>query len=210
MRILIIGGTGKTGKELIKQALAEGHELNVLVRKPSRIKLSHPALKIFKGNILKPESFGEAFKDRDAVLSALGHKRFFIKTRILSQGTRNIIQAMEKNQIKRLICITSLGINDSRYKLGLYYTLFTIPVILWFYFKDKELQERLIIESQLDWTIIRPGQLTNGKLRTNYYHGVDAGSFILTKFISRASVAHFMLWELKENRYVLRTPGITN
>ena len=71
--------------------------------------------------------------------------------------------AMEKHHIKRFICITSLGINDSRFKLGLYYTLFVIPVILLFYFLDKEKQERIIMKSNLDWTIVRPGQLTNGK-----------------------------------------------
>jgi uncharacterized protein YbjT (DUF2867 family) len=110
--------------------------------------------------------------------------------------------------VKRLVCITSLGVNDSRFRLGLYYTLFTIPVILFFYFLDKARQENIIADSGLDWTIVRPGQLTNGKLRTTYRHGPSVGSYILTTMISRASVAHFMLHQLDDDTYIRKTPGV--
>ena len=163
MKILLIGGTGKTGRELIKQGIERGHIITALVRNPDKIRLDHPLLKIIKGNVLSPDSYDMAVQGQDAVLSALGHKRFIIPTRILSKGTKNIIDVMNKNNVKRFICITSLGVNDSRFKLGLYYTLFTIPIILFFYFLDKSRQEKLIMKSGLDWTIVRPGQLTNGK-----------------------------------------------
>lgn len=115
---------------------------------------------------------------------------------------------MENQQINRFICITSLGINNSRYKLGLYYTLFVIPFIIYFYFRDKAKQEKLIQNSNLQWIIVRPGQLTNGKLRGKYKHGLDVGHYILTKFISRADVAHFMLNQLSDNKYLHKTPGL--
>ena len=209
MKLLIIGGTGKTGRELIKQGLDQGHTITAIVRKPQKIKNNNAKLKVLKGNVLHPESMENAFLGQDAVLSALGHKRFFIKTNILSEGTKNIIKAMNKNDIKRFICITSLGINDSRFKLGLYYTLFTIPVILLFYFLDKSRQEKLIIKSNLNWTIIRPGQLTNGRKRTKYKQGPEVGNYILTKMISRADVAHFMLSQLNDKTYIRRPAGIT-
>lgn len=210
MRLLIIGGTGKTGSELIKQGLDQGDIITVIARKPKKIKYVHPNLKVLKGDVLIPESFEASFLGQEAVLSALGHKRFFIKTTILSRGTENIINAMNKNGVRRFICITSLGINDSRFKLGLYYTLFTIPLILFFYFLDKSKQEKLIMSSELDWTIVRPGQLTNGKKRTTYKHGFHIGHYILTKMISRASVAHFMLMQLKTHTYLNKAAGITN
>src|SRR5262249_50050735 len=153
-------------------------------------------------------SIQDAVAGQDAVLSALGHKKYFIKTTILSAGTKNIIQTMNELGVMRFICITSLGINDSRFKLGLYYTLFVIPFIIFFYFRDKAKQERLIKASNLRWTIVRPGQLTNGKKRASYKHGLNVGSHILTKMISRADVADFMLKELSENRYLKKTPGI--
>lgn len=209
MNLLIIGGTGKTGRELIKQGLEQGHNITALVRKPKKIKYSHINLKVLEGNVLIPESLERAVQGQDAVLSALGHKKFFIRTTTLSVGTKNILSAMTKNGVNRLICITSLGINDSRFKLGLYYTLFTIPFILFFYFMDKSKQEKLIANSELEWTIVRPGQLTNGRRRTIYKHGSNAGHYIWTKMISRADVAHFMLHILNANIYIKKAVGIT-
>lgn len=209
MKLLVIGGTGKTGRELINQGLAQGHIITALVRKPKKIKFSHPNLQLVEGNVLIPESLEKAVQGQDAVISALGHKRFFIKTTILSRGTKNIIAAMTKNEVKRFICITSLGINDSRFKLGLYYTLFTIPFILFFYFLDKSKQEKLIMNSELEWTIVRPGQLTNGRKRTVYKHGSSVGHYFLTKMISRADVAHFILNQLEDNPYLRKAVGVT-
>lgn len=209
MNVLIIGSTGKTGRELVKQGLERGHVITAMARKPGKIKISHPKLKIVQGNVLDPACLERSLKDQEAVLSALGHKKFFIKTNILSRGTSHLISAMQKQQVGRLICITSLGINDSRYRLGLYYTLFTIPFIIFFYFMDKAKQERLIMRSDLDWTIIRPGQLTNGKRRKKYRHGPGLGHYLLTRIISRADVAHFMLDELVQGHYKRKVSGIT-
>ncbi len=209
MKILIIGGTGKTGRELIDQGLDHGHIITAIVRNPKKINNNNPNLIILQGNVLQPESFEQAFQGQDVVLSALGHKRYFIKTSILSVGTKNIIAAMEKNNIKRFICITSLGINDSKFKLGLCYTLFVIPVIIYFYFLDKSKQEKLIMKSKLDWIIVQPAQLTNGRKRGHYKHGSKIGNYILTKMISRADVAHFMLNLLKNKNYMHQCVGIS-
>ena len=208
MKILIIGGTGGTGRQLIQQALEEGHQVTALVRSPEKIKIINAHLQIVKGNVLDHESVKRAVQGQEAVQSALGHKKFFIKTNILSEGTKNIIDAMEQYKVNRFICITSLGIGDSRFKLGLYYTLFVIPFIVFFYFLDKEKQEKLIRNSRLDWTIVRPGQLTNGKRSGKYKHGPNVGSYILTKMISRANVAHFMLRQLEDRTYSRKAVGI--
>jgi putative NADH-flavin reductase len=160
--------------------------------------------------VLDLASVEEAVAGQDAVLSALGHKRFIIYTNILSEGTKNIVKAMEIHNVKRFICITSLGINDSRFKLGLYYTLFVIPVIVFFYFLDKGKQEKIIRNSKLDWTIIRPGQFTNGRLTGKYKHGENLGNYILTKMISRANVAHFMLSQLNDTSYLHKAVGVVN
>lgn len=209
MKLLIIGGTGGTGHELIKQALEQGHRVTALVRNPEKVKITHQQLNVIKGDVLVYDNVEKAVAGQDAVLSTLGHKRFFIYSTILSEGTKNIINAMEKNNVKRFICVTSLGINDSRFKLGLYYTLFVIPFITFFYFRDKAKQEKLIINSNLDWTIVRPGQLTNGKKRSTYKQGPRVGNYILTKTISRADVAHFILSQINNKQYVYKTPGVT-
>ncbi len=208
MKLLIIGATGGTGRELVQQALEHGHHVTAFARDPAKVKIKHERLVVVKGDVLDRTSVELAVKGMDAVLSALGHKRWIIPTRIVSEGTRNIVTAMEKHGVRRLVCETSLGVSDSRGKLGLYYTLFVIPVIVFSYFRDKERQEKLIKESGLDWIIVRPGQLTNGKKRGKYRSGLDIGNYVTTVSISRADVADFMLKHLTGDIYLHKTPGV--
>jgi len=208
MNILIIGSTGGTGQQLVKQALERNHTVTAFARNPSKIKITHNNLKVLKGNVLDIESLVDATKGQDAVISSLGHKRFLLPNKILSQGTKNIIKAMNKNNIKRFICVSSLGIGDSIGRMGLYYTLFVIPVILHFYFWDKGKQEKLIKKSELDWTIVRPGVLNNRKPKGNYKHGNKIGNFIWSVRISRADVTDFTLKQLNDKTYIHKTPGV--
>jgi len=208
-RILVIGATGGTGQELVRQALARGYEVTAFVRDPSKLKIEHQKINISKGNVLDYNSVKQAIQGHDAVLSALGHKRFFYPTRILSEGTRNILRAMEEENVHRLICETSLGIGSSVGRLGVYYTFFTIPVILPFYFWDKTRQEKLIANCNIKWCIVRPGVLTNGKKTDKYRHGTEAGSFFKTVRISRADVASFMIDQLSDDTYLGMAVGVS-
>lgn len=208
MNILIIGATGGTGRELTKQALEQGHRVTAFVRTPSKVTIEHENLTVVEGSVTDYGTVDGAVRGKDAVLSALGHKKWVIKTSLLSKGTQNIITAMEKHGVSRFICETSLGVGSSRGRLGLYYTLFVIPFIIYFYFKDKERQEELIKKSSLAWTIVRPGKLTNGPKRTLYKHGQNIGNKISTVKISRPSVAEFMLKQLTDDSYLRKTPGV--
>lgn len=210
MHLLIFGATGGTGKELIRQGLEQGHSVKAFVRNPDSLKLKHERLTVVQGNVLDYPSVERAMEGTDAVLSALGHKRWFIPTSILSEGTKNIIAAMKKHSVRRIVCETSLGVADSRGKLGLYYTLFVIPFITFFYFRDKKRQELYIKESGLDWIIVRPGQLTNGKKRGTYRHGTELGNYFLTLSVSRADTADFMLKQLTDDSYLHKTPAVIN
>jgi len=208
MRVLIIGATGGTGKELVAQALERGHQVTAFVRKPSKLNIQHERLTVHQGNVLDDSSVEATVKGQDAVLSALGHKRLFYPTRILSAGTKNLVNAMTRHGVRRFICETSLGVGNSYGRLGLYYTLFVIPVILQFYWWDKHRQERIIRDSSLDWVIVRPGVLTNGKKRGVYKHGPRVGNYLWTVRISRADVADFMLNQITDNQYLHTAPGV--
>jgi len=208
MKILIIGATGGTGKELVIQALERDFEVTAFARNPSKLKFKHERLKIILGNVLNPESVNSVVKGQDAVLCALGHKRWFYPNNILSQGTKNIIDAMQRNNVRRFICETALGVGNSFGRLGLYYTLFTIPFILPFYYWDKGRQEKIIRSSSLDWTIVRPGMLTNGKRKGKYKHGEKVGNFIWSVRISRADTADFMLSQLNDNTHLHKAVGV--
>jgi len=207
-RVLIVGASGGTGRQLVTQALERGHVVTVLVRNPLKLPIEHPQLQIIQGDVLDYASVDAAVRGQDVVISALGHKRFFYPTRILSEGTRNLLRAMENHGVPRLICETSLGIGDSVGHMGLYFTLFVIPVILPFYFWDKTRQERLIAASKLEWVIVRPGMLTNGEKRNVYRHGRNIGNFLWTVRISRADVADFMLNQTANDMYLRTAAGV--
>lgn len=208
-RVLIVGATGGTGRELVKQALERGHVVTALARNPARLAIEHPRLTVVKGDVLDPQSVATAMRGQEAVLCALGHKRYFYPTRILSEGTRNIVQAMASHGSRRLVCETSLGIGDAAFRLGLLYTLFNIPVVLPFYFWDKTRQERVIAGSAVPWVIVRPGALTNGDKRGRVQQGAGVGSLLRTVRVSRADVAAFMLDQLASDTYLRTAPGVS-
>jgi putative NADH-flavin reductase len=207
-RVLIIGVTGGTGRCLVTQALDRGLEVTALARDPSKLAIEHPRLRILKGDILDPASVQSAVRNQDAVLSALGHKRFLGPSSILSDGTRNLIRAMETHGVRRLVCETSLGIGSSAGRMGLLYTLFILPVVLPFYFYDKTRQERLIAASSLDWVIVRPAALTDDPGRGQCRSGQDIGSFLTTAKIPRADVARFMFDQLSDSSNLATSIGI--
>jgi putative NADH-flavin reductase len=206
MRILVIGGTRGTGREVVKQALARGHDVVALARNPSKITTHHERLRVVRGDVMDPVSVEAAVQGCGAVVCALGHKRWLGPSKILSEGTRNVVRAMEKHGVKRLVVETALGVGDSAGRLGVYYTLFTIPFILPFYWYDKGRQERVGRDSSLEWVIVRPGQLTNGRERG--LQARRAGETIRSVSISRADVADFMLNQLGETPYLRQAPGV--
>ena len=209
MRILVIGATGGTGREIVKQALDRGHNVVALARNPAKLDVTHERLRVVKGDVMNPASLDDTVRGCDAVVCALGHKRWLGPSNILSQGTRNIVAAMEKNGVKRLVVESALGVGDSVGRLGVYYTLFTIPFILPFYWYDKGRQERVVRASNLDWIIVRPAQLTNGRKRGTYKHGPRVGNYLWSLSVARADVADFMLNQIGETPYLRQAPGLS-
>ena len=132
------------------------------------------------------------------------------RTTILSEGTRNIVSAMERVGIRRFVCESSLGVGDSKWKMGVVHNLVAIPLFLRNAFADKEAQEKIIEGSSLDWVIVRPAVLTNGPQRNVYRVGPDVGNWFIPSRISRADVAAFMLEQVTGAAYVRKTPGLAD
>ncbi len=208
LRVLIIGATGGTGRQLVRQAVEQGHQVTAFVRKPKKLKIEHPNLRVVKGNVRDYASVESAMRDQNAVVCALGHKRWFYPTRILSEGTRNILRAMKACGVPRLVCESALGLGSSVGRLGLPHTFFVVPLILPFYFWDKVRQEKLIEESDGDWVIVRPGVLTNAPARGKYRYGRNVGNFLWPVRISRADVADFMLKQLTDDDHIGSAVGL--
>jgi putative NADH-flavin reductase len=209
MNILIVGATRGIGRQLLEQALASGHRVTALVRDPRRLAMQHERLRVIKGDILDAESVARAMAGQDAVCCTIGTKLPWPPVTVFSEGTRNLLQAMKKTGVRRLICVTGIGAGDSRGHGGFLYDYLILPVLFRTVYADKDRQESLIKASDVDWTIVRPGFLTNGPLTKNYrmltdMTGVTAGR------ISRADVAHFFLQELESRQYLRQTPLLTS
>lgn len=148
-----------------------------------------------------------AVRGQDAVLSALGVRKL-TKTTVLSEGIRNVIGAMQRHGVKRLIVESSLGVGDSRGQLGWFFGLLA-AVLLRNIYADKEVQERYIRESGLDWTVVRPAVLTDGPRTGRYRHWLGEPRSPIRVKISRADVADFMLGQLASETYLHKTPGLS-
>src|SRR5258705_2889499 len=108
-KIMVFGATGGTGKLVVEQALEAGHQVTVVVRNPGKITFRHKSLKIIKGDVLHPGTFENEIKGHDAVVSCLGIRQRE-PTTVYSEGTGNIIEAMQKENITRLTCLSAAAV----------------------------------------------------------------------------------------------------
>jgi nucleoside-diphosphate-sugar epimerase len=131
------------------------------------------------------------------------------RTTTLSEGTKNIVRAMEKVGVRRFICESSLGVGDSKGQLGPLYNYILIPLFLRNIFADKVAQERVIRDSKVEWVIIRPGALTNGPRTGEYHSWSGALDASIRRKISRSDVADFMLRQLRESTNLGKTVGLS-
>ena len=142
-------------------------------------------------------------------LPLLAYLILFRRTTAMSEGARNIVRAMENLGVKRFVYESSLGIGDSKGQLGPLFNYLMIPVLLRNIFADKEIQEKVIQASPLDWVIVRPAVLTNGPRTGVYRSGFPATDKTIRTKISRADVADFMLKQATTDAYLRKTPGVS-
>ena len=206
MKLLIFGSTGSIGRQLVKQALDRGHIVTAFARDPSKLDIKHENLKMVQGDALDLPSVDQAVKGQDAVLCSLGAGS---KGTVRSEGTKNIVEAMEKSGVRRFICQSTLGIGDSWDNLNFLWKYIMFRGLLRQAYADHVSQEDYVRQSHLDWTIVRPGAFTDGHLTGKYRHGFPASDKTTKLKISRADVADFMLKQLTDNTYLHKTPGLS-
>ena len=208
MKLIIFGATGGTGQQLVKQALKQGHTVTAFTRNPHKMTYKHENLHLLQSDVLDYPSVEKAIQGQDTVLCSLGTPAMN-KKQLRAKGTRNIIQAMEKTGVDRFICQSGLGCGDSYSLLPFRHKYIIFPLFLRHAYADHEIQERQIRESQLDWTIVRPAALTNGKHTGSYWQGVNAPDKSLSIKISRADVADSMLKQITNNHYLHKAPSLS-
>lgn len=194
MKIAIIGATGPTGRELVQQALAAGHEVTAAVRTPSTASLPE-GVRVMQADVTRASTLTTVVAGQDAVICALGSKLSRKPTTLLSGGTRNLVDAMRAANVRRLVCITGIGAGDSKGHGGFVYDRIIQPLLLKEIYLDKDRQEDVVRASGLDWTIVRPATLTNGP-KTGKYREIKDIAGVTAKKISRSDVAAYMLTNL--------------
>jgi putative NADH-flavin reductase len=208
LNVLIIGATGGTGRILLEQALEQGHEVTALARNPAAVAPRDYRPRVLEGNALDPEAVEAAVEGQDAVLSALG-TRSRKPTTLFSASTANLVDAMKKHGVRRLVCLTGIGAGDSKGHSGFLYDRVILPFVVNNQYEDKDRQEEIVRRSGLEWVIVRPARLTN-ESATGEYRVFLSGDPYRATSISREDVAAFMLAQLSEDRYLHQTPVISN
>jgi putative NADH-flavin reductase len=210
MHVLIIGASKGIGLETTRQALDAGHDVRALARSATAIAISNPSLEKMRGNALKTVDVEAALVGVDVVIQTLGVGlgELFRPVHLFSDATRVLIQAMKIQGVKRLICVTGFGAGDSRASISCLQRL-PFQIVFARAYDDKTLQEQLIKESELDWTIARPGVLTSGP-RTGHYQILSEASQWRNGIISRADVAEFLVRQIGDQTYIRKAPVLIN
>lgn len=208
MKIIVFGASGGTGIEIIRRALAAGHEVTGFVRNPAKIEITDPHLALFQGDVLDAAAVENAIAGHDAVISALGPTRPPIPG-MMATAAENIVAAMKKAGVRRLISTTGAGVSDPEDQPKLVDKVFKglLTVLSGDVLKDSEANVEIIRSSDLDWTIVRFPRLLNGP-HTGKYRvgsiGKDSGTQI-----ARADGADFIVKELGEGKYIRRMPVVS-
>lgn len=207
--LLVMGASRGIGLETVKRALEAGHRVRAFARGAASIALDVPALEKIAGDALDRSAVAAAVAGVDAVIQSLGAPKrpqaIFSGTTLFSRATRILIDAMRETGVRRLVAVTGLGAGDSRGHGSFLYDALLFPLILKRVYDDKDVQEQMIRASGLEWTIARPGLLTNGPA-TGQARALAEPADWRAGSISRADVALFLVREAFERRFVGKTP----
>jgi len=208
MKVVVIGATGTIGRLAVEQMLEVGHEVTAFARNPSSLDLVHENLTLAPGNARDLTAVKLAVAGQDAVVVTLGSGKS-LTSRIRSEGTMAVIQAMQAEGIHRLIVQSTLGAHESWPNLNFWWKRVMFGGILKKVFKDHELQEQLVRASGLDWTIVRPGAFSDAPLGGEYREAFGPEQRKLKLTIGRADIAAFLKRQLTETTYLRRAVAIS-
>jgi putative NADH-flavin reductase len=213
MKVVIFGSTGFSGKAILKEALSQQHQVTVLVRNKSSILVQDKNLKIVEGNVLDKHTVAEVLKNSDAVIQCLGvgGKGNGKLTTFISVATKIIVEEMEKQQIKRLIAMSNVGAGNSVSFQPWIFTKIILPYFMkWLkvLIDDKNRMEPIIMNSELDWTIVRCPNIVDKTPKRNVLATLDGKGLKLA--VTLGDMAEFIVQQLIDASYFKQAPSISN
>lgn len=207
MKLVVFGASGGTGREIIGQALEQGHEVTAFMRDPKKPAIRNN-LYVIEGDALHDQSaIARAITGRDAIISALGRTNSLKAAGLIAGSMAAIATEAKKQNVRRLILISAFGVGDSSGNAPLVMQ-FIYRTLLRDIYRDKKAGEDIVKASGLDWTIIHPVILTNGPATDTYRSGERLSLKGFPK-ISRANVAHFALAQLTDKTFLHKTAVIS-
>jgi putative NADH-flavin reductase len=214
MKLVVFGASGRIGTELVRQAVAAGHQVTAVVRAGSAVEVPVPAgsrgvVAVVPADVMDPEAITAVLAGHDAVLSVLG-PRDRGPTSVLSDGARSVLRAMGDAGVRRLLVVSVAGIHTKGDgPLTRYVAKPLVQRIFKESFADARRLEDLVRSSSLDWTIVCPPRLTDGAAKGSVRSNADGtvrGGFTIT----RADVAAYLLGAVDDATLVRRTVVIAN
>lgn len=205
--ILILGGTGRTGRHIVQEALEKGHWVTVMARHPERANFKeHPRMELVKGDVLNYVDVFNAVQGIDVIISALGKDGGNVE--VFTKGTTHIVKAMNKSNVKRFICLSSLGAGSTRYLAG-----WQLRLIIWAgglkaCFEAKASQELMLFQSNINFTLVMAGTLVNDSRFNRWYAALPDQTTCqgpMPAKIDRKEVASFLLSQTIDNSWVRKT-----
>lgn len=209
MKIAVFGASGRTGLPLVKQALERDHDVRALVRNPEKLGEYQSKLTLVEGNVIDLELVEKTVEGTDAVVNVLGHAKHS-PDNILVVSTRNIITAMNNNNIKRIAFLTGAGVRvpGDEPKLFDRFIVFMLKTMQGKLLNDSVKSVDLLKNSELDWTVVRAPMLTQKPGSKSYKVGM-VGKETGTK-LSRQNAATFLLDVTENNQYIKQSPMISD
>ena len=200
-RILVLGATGGTGRQVVEQAVAAGVDVTVVVRNPAKLSTAAKSVRTLTGDLLRNTSvLTAAVAGQDAVISTLGVGQSFKPVGLIRTTAPAIVGALQQQGVSRLVFMSAFGVGATRQDTPLLPRL-VIATLLRQIYADKEAGEEAILNSPLDWTIVYPVGLTDGP-KTGTYRAGERLSLSGFPRISRADVADFLMKQVDDRGFV--------
>lgn len=209
LKIAIIGGTGKSGKYLVKQLINEGISFKILLRDPQKFKIKSSLAEVVPGDVKDYASIQSLIAGCYAVISTLGLGQPPSETSIFSQATINIIRAIQEYNIQRYILITGLNVDTPFDKKSLK----TKQATDWMYTHypktthDKQIEYTILSTSNINWTLVRLPLIEQTDERAGTQVSLEDCP---GDKISATSLAHFLIKQLSDDKYVRKAPFLAN
>jgi uncharacterized protein YbjT (DUF2867 family) len=217
LKVLVVGATGGTGRAAVEQLLTDGHQVTAFSRQACERLTPTGKLNCINGDVMNSSAIDAVVQGHDVVIVTLGISENPFRVRLLgtsgtasdvrSQGTRNVIAAMRKHGVKRLVVQSSYGVGETREMLRfadrLFFSLILKPQI-----DDTEIQEQIVRSSGVDWVIVQPVHLVDSDhVESDPFISATGESRAMK--VARSAVARFLATAVWDSSYTGKSVSVS-